>query len=82
MTHMNLPASRKLKLQETPKCWAYIPMQEVNKFKFLSVENWMLKASSSKEPCTPNFSRLVKADTSWSKIEESPFSLLQAQNQF
>ena len=65
---MNLPASRKLKLQETPKCWAYIPMQEVNKFKFLSVENWMLKASSSKEPCTPNFSRLVKAGSQWIRV--------------
>lgn len=32
----------------------------LGKFKFLSISNKMLKVSLAKEPCTPNFSRVIK----------------------
>ena len=67
MQHINLPARRKLWSSGRPLNVGHTS-QCRNKFKFLSVENRMLNASSSKKPCTPNFSRLVKAVSQWIRV--------------
>lgn len=63
-----------VKLIETADCFSDIPFHNIEKFKFLSVSNKMLKISSAKEPCTPNFSRVIKLKKSWIRVGPPPRS--------
>ena len=54
-----------VELRETEICYRDAPIHFVGKFKFMDLSNRMLKPHSSPEPCTPNFSRLIKGISQW-----------------
>ena len=54
-----------VELRETTLCYTDAPIHSVGKYKFMSLPNRMLKTHSSPEPCTPNFSRMIKGISQW-----------------
>ena len=54
-----------VELRETTLCYSDAPIHSIGKYKFMSLPNRMLKTHSSPEPCTPNFSRVIKGISQW-----------------
>ena len=57
-----------VELRETELCYSDAPFHSMGKYKFLSLSNRMLKTHSSPEPCTPNFSCLIKGVSQWIRV--------------
>ena len=52
-------------LIESEFCYQDAPIEQVGKYKFMNLENRMLRQESSKEPCIENFPRVLQGVDGW-----------------
>ena len=60
---------QRIQLRNVPKCFRDFPIMERKGKKFVSASNRMLMDNSAEEVCVPHFTRMVRGEKSWYRVE-------------